>query len=73
MNQAELFYPQAAVPRQLIATPQTDTAGEPPFRCEDIEPELRVAYTVRFAEYPHPAADAVKVSERRFRHWLSDG
>jgi hypothetical protein len=70
MNQAERFDPQAMAPTQPIATPQTDTGGGPPFRCEDIELEHRVAYTVRLADYPHPAADAVKVSEQRFRREL---
>ncbi|BEP48652.1 hypothetical protein GmRootV116_23480 [Variovorax sp. V116] len=70
MNQAELFYPQAAAPTHEAALPQADVSEEPPFRFEDIEPEPRVAYTVRLADYPHPAADAVKVSEQRFRREL---
>ena len=70
MNQAELFYPQAAASTQAVAIPQTDASEEPPFSFEDIEPEPRVAYTVRLADYPHPAADAVKVSEQRFRREL---
>ena len=70
MNQAELFYPQAAAPTQVAALPQVDASEEPPFRFEDIEPEPRVAYIVRLADYPHPAADAVKVSEQRFRREL---
>ena len=70
MNQAELFYPQAAAPTQGAALPQADAPEEPPFSFEDIEPEPRVAYTVRLADYPHPAADAVKVSEQRFRREL---
>jgi len=70
MNQAELFYPQAAVPRQPVAASQTDAPEEPPFRFEDIEPEPRVAYIVRLADYPHPATDAVKVAEQRFQREL---
>lgn len=70
MNQAELFYPQAAAPTQEATIRQIDASEDPPFRFEDIEPEPRVAYTVRLADYPHPAADAVKVSEQRFRREL---
>ncbi|CAA2106153.1 hypothetical protein VVAX_03608 [Variovorax paradoxus] len=40
---------------------------DPPFRFEDVEVEARVSYTVRLADYPHPAADAAKVAEQRFR------
>ena len=69
MNQAELFYPQAAAP-EGAAIPQADASEEPPFSFEDIEPEPRVAYIVRLADYPHPAVDAVKVSEQRFRREL---
>ncbi|MGJ7613702.1 MULTISPECIES: hypothetical protein [unclassified Variovorax] len=42
-------------------------ASEAPFRFEDIEVEARVTYTVRLADYPHPAAEAAKVAEQRFR------
>lgn len=38
-----------------------------PFRFEDVEVEARVTYTVRLADYPHAAADAVKTAEQRFR------
>lgn len=69
MNQAELFYPQAAVPMPVAAS-HTNAPEEPPFRFEDIEPEPRVAYTVRLADYPHPAADAAKLAEQRFRREL---
>jgi hypothetical protein len=70
MNQSELFFPRQA-PEALTAiapheTPEDDT----PFHFEDVEPEHRVAYSVRLADCPYPTADAVKVSEQRFRREL---
>lgn len=61
--------PPSQTTRPLPAPPPAfrATAGEAPFRFEDIEVEARVAYTVRLADYPHPAADAAKVAEQRFR------
>jgi hypothetical protein len=47
--------------------PSRATAREAPFRFEDVEVEPRVTYAVRLADYPHPAADAAKVAEQRFR------
>jgi len=35
-----------------------------------VEPEPRITYLVRLADYPHPAADAVKVAEQCFRREL---
>jgi hypothetical protein len=43
------------------------TEHDAPFRFEDIEVEPRVTYIVRLADYAHPAADAAKVAEQRFR------
>lgn len=48
-------------------SPPSRAAREAPFRFEDIEVEPRVTYTVRLADYAHPAADASKVAEQRFR------
>lgn len=76
MNQFELFFPRAAVaallPQQdLPALPPEpsfqEAEREEPFLFEDVEVEARVSYTVRLADYSHPAADAVKVAEQRFR------
>ncbi|SET84591.1 hypothetical protein [Variovorax sp. OV084] len=74
MNQFELFFPRVAATALPIALsqqapppslPQEDR--EEPFQFEDVEVEARVTYAVRLADYPHPAADAVKVAEQRFR------
>ncbi|MDQ0081280.1 hypothetical protein J2W35_001617 [Variovorax boronicumulans] len=74
MNQFELFFPRVAAKALPIALsqqapppplPQEDR--EEPFQFEDVEVEARVTYAVRLADYPHPAADAVKVAEQRFR------
>nr|WP_093122889.1 hypothetical protein [Variovorax sp. OK605] len=53
----------------LASTPAPARAvqRDEPFRFENVEVEARVTYTVRLADYPHPAADAVKVAEQRFR------
>ena len=74
MNQFELFFPRVAATALPIALSQQ--APPPPlpqedreelFQFEDVEVEARVTYAVRLADYPHPAADAVKVAEQRFR------
>jgi hypothetical protein len=74
MNQFELFFPRVAATALPIALsqqapppslPQEDR--EEPFQFEDVGVEARVTYAVRLADYPHPAADAVKVAEQRFR------
>jgi hypothetical protein len=83
MNQFELFFPRGAAAAAAAALPialsqphtpvllpePSFSRAEPdePFRFEDVEVEERVAYTVRLADYSHPAADAVKVAEQRFR------
>ena len=70
MNQFELFFPRVAATVLPIATPTplpTPDDREEPFRFEDVEVEARVTYTVRLADYPHPAADAAKIAEQRFR------
>lgn len=82
MNQSELFFPRAAATAMPMAIPvsspparsmpappptRAPVRDDPPFRFEDVEVEARVSYTVRLADYPHPAADAAKVAEQRFR------
>ncbi|UVH54817.1 hypothetical protein NWF24_18420 [Variovorax paradoxus] len=74
MNQFELFFPRVAATALPIALsqqapppPLLQEDGEEPFQFEDVEIEARVTYAVRLADYPHPAADAVKVAEQRFR------
>jgi hypothetical protein len=64
--------PPSQPARSVPAPPPASRAeaSEAPFRFEDIEVEARVAYSVRLADYPHPAADAVKVAEQRFRREL---
>jgi hypothetical protein len=66
MDQAELFFPQPIATAQIDAAPREASDDDTPFRFEEVEPEPRVAYLVRLADYPHPAADAVKVAEQRF-------
>lgn len=56
-----------AEPPASVSPPPSSAALEAPFRFEDIEVEPRVTYTVRLADYAHPAADAAKVAEQRFR------
>jgi hypothetical protein len=53
--------------RQMPRTVPEVTEHDAPFRFEDIEVEPRVTYIVRLADYAHPAADAAKVAEQRFR------
>ncbi len=56
--------------QEPMALPEPSFSGAPPdepFRFESVEVEDRVAYTVRLADYSHPAADAAKVAEQRFR------
>ncbi|MGJ7533788.1 MULTISPECIES: hypothetical protein [unclassified Variovorax] len=74
MNQFELFFPRVAATALPIALsqqapppPLLQEDREEPFQFEDVEIEARVTYAVRLADYPHPAADAVKVAEQRFR------
>lgn len=61
--------PPSPPARPLPTSPPASRAeaSEAPFRFEDIEVEARVTYTVRLADYPHPAAEAAKVAEQRFR------
>ena len=59
--------PQPHVPVLLPEPSFSRAQPEEPFRFEDVEVEERVAYTVRLADYSHPAADAVKVAQQRFR------
>jgi membrane protease subunit (stomatin/prohibitin family) len=74
MNQFELFFPRVAATALPIALSQQATPSplpqedrDEPFQFEDVEVEARVTYAVRLADYSHPAADAVKVAEQRFR------
>ena len=70
MDQAELFFPQPILTAPIDIAPQEADDDDTPFRFEEVEPEPRVAYLVRLSDYPHPAADAVKVAEQRFRREL---
>ena len=70
MDQAELFFPQPMHTAPVDLAPQEASDDDTPFRFEEVEPEPRVAYLVRLSDYPHPAADAVKVAEQRFRREL---
>ncbi|NVM89665.1 hypothetical protein FHT32_003322 [Variovorax sp. SG517] len=70
MDQAELFFPQPRLTAQVGIAAQEACDDDPPFRFEEMEPEPRVAYLVRLADYPHLGADAVKVAEQRFRREL---
>jgi hypothetical protein len=70
MDQAELFFPQPIPTAQVDTAAQEACDDDTPFRFEEVEPEPRVAYLVRLLDYPHPAADAVKVAEQRFRREL---
>ncbi|SDI78716.1 hypothetical protein [Variovorax sp. OV700] len=70
MTQAELFLSQDVAQAQPVAAQEPTPHEDAPFRFEDLEPEHRVTYTVRLADYPHPAADAVKVAGQRFRREL---
>jgi hypothetical protein len=71
MDQAELFFPQPMPAAAVDVAPQeASDDDDAPFRFEEVEPEPRVAYLVRLSDYPHPAADAVKVAEQRFRREL---
>jgi len=70
MDQAELFFPRPIATAPVDIAPQETIDDDTPFRFEEVEPEPRVAYLVRLADYPHPAADAVKVAEQRFRREL---
>jgi hypothetical protein len=57
----------AAAVSPAPVSPPSRATREAPFRFEDIEVEPRVTYIVRLADYPHPAGDAAKVAEQRFR------
>lgn len=70
MDQAELFFPQPMPTAPVDVAPQEASDDDVPFRFEEVEPEPRVAYLVRLLDYPHPAADAVKAAEQRFRREL---
>lgn len=70
MDQAELFFPRPVPAARVDVASEEASDEDVPFRFEEIEPEPRVAYLVRLADYPHPAADAVKVAEQRFRREL---
>jgi hypothetical protein len=70
MDQAELFFPQPMPTASVDVAPQEASDDDVPFRFEEVEPEPRVAYLVRLADYSHPAADAVRVAEQRFRREL---
>ncbi|WP_431113364.1 hypothetical protein [Variovorax paradoxus] len=70
MDQAELFFPQPMPAPAIDVAPLEACDDDTPFRFEEVEPEPRVAYLVRLADYPHPVADAVKVAEQRFRREL---
>jgi hypothetical protein len=70
MDQAELFFPRPVAAAPIDIAPQEADHDDTPFRFEEVEPEPRVAYLVRLSDYPHPAADAVKVAEQRFRREL---
>ncbi|MEJ1126400.1 hypothetical protein V9L20_02415 [Variovorax sp. CCNWLW225] len=70
MDQAELFFPQPISTAPVDVAPQEASDDDTPFRFEEVEPEPRVAYLVRLSDYPHSAADAVKVAEQRFRREL---
>lgn len=68
-HQGTVARPPSPSARPLPAPPPASRteAREAPFRFEDIEVEPRVTYSVRLADYPHPAAEAAKVAEQRFR------
>jgi hypothetical protein len=78
MNQTELFFPQTPAPVRapLMARPaprlepELGAQAEPPLQFDDAQVVHRVSYTVRLADCPHPTAEAVKVSEQRFRREL---
>jgi len=74
MNQSELFFPRQAPEALTVIVPHEASEDDTPFHFEDAEPEPepehRVAYGVRLADCPYPMADAVKVSEQRFRREL---
>jgi len=70
MDQAELFFPRPVPAAPIDVAPQEASDDDSPFRFEKVEPEPRVAYLVRLADYSHPAADAVRVAEQRFRREL---
>lgn len=70
MNQAELFYPEAPAPSRPVIVLRAEPAPDAPPQGEESEVESRVAYTVRLTDYLHPSADAVRVSEQRFRREL---
>jgi len=70
MDQAELFFPQPIPTAQVDVAPQEGCDDDAPFRFEEVDPEPRVTYLVRLADYPHSAADAIKVAEQRFRREL---
>jgi len=70
MNQTELFFPRSTPQAQVDIPPAEPAENDAPFLFEDTEPVHRVTYSVRLSDYPHPAADAVKVSEQRFRREL---
>lgn len=69
MDQAELFFPQPMLTAPIDLAPQ-EASDDVPLRFEEMGPEPHVAYLVRLSDYPHPAADAVKVAEQRFRREL---
>ncbi|KQX31959.1 hypothetical protein [Variovorax sp. Root434] len=70
MTQADLFFPRTSQQEHVDIAPQAAPTDDAPFNFEDVAPEPRATYTVRLADYPHPAADAMKVSEQRFRREL---
>ncbi|MBT2334691.1 hypothetical protein J7E49_12355 [Variovorax paradoxus] len=70
MNQAELFYPEAPAPARPAIVPRVAPTPDARPQVEGPEAESRCAYTVRLTDYPYPSADAVKVSEQRFRREL---
>jgi hypothetical protein len=70
MTQTELFFPRASHQVHVDIAPQAAPVNEVSFNFEDVVPEPRTTYTVRLADYPHPAADAMKISEQRFRREL---
>jgi hypothetical protein len=80
MNQTELFFPQATAPTcapigvRLPPRPAFELRPQPqlpqPQQFDDAEVVNRAGYTVRLKDCPHPTAEAVKVSEQRFRREL---
>jgi hypothetical protein len=71
MTQVELFFPLPVPAAPVEVAPQEACDYDVPFQFEEVKPEPRVTYLVRLADYPHPAADAIKVAEQRFRRELN--